>query len=215
MARLVRRARFDAGVKKTVLLILLGLIALPSPPAAAQSFFSRPAFTTKPLRTCESRGNTVLANRVARVYTIGLGAPEVHACVLGHRARRHMSIAAVRKSDVPRFQLAGRYVGWAFGTLRDGDLIEVQNAGDARDRHVYRGVAFALRSDGAVGLIRWLPGPTTDTVTPQVLVADRRHEVVLDQGDIDVRSLVLRGSRLYWMNAGQPKTGTFAALSRR
>ncbi|HEV3000784.1 MAG TPA: hypothetical protein VGW75_08620 [Solirubrobacteraceae bacterium] len=178
------------------------------------------AFASAPRRSeCWTRGTTVVATREARIYTAFDGGELWAWGCLRRRGARAVPLDAVsRTNGASDFRLAGTfagYVGRGGGCARGectGDEVEVVDLRQ-RPRRIPGGVettarswlgrAFVLTPRAEVVLVRDDPAGAAVVVAHAVT---GRVERTLDTGAIDPGSLALSGSRVYWMNAGEPRT---------
>jgi hypothetical protein len=173
---------------------------------------------TKP--TCDTRpGTTLAANDQARVYRVG---SRKHFTAYGchYRARRVVRLGGQVESAPPHeasgfdFVLSGRFVAVDSVACDPAGCeggVDVTDTKTGRTRHgapVDGGTGgnaqrMVLKTNGSVAWTRPFNGEL------QVVKLDADGEAVIDRGDsIDVESLALAGSTLYWTNAGVPHSAT-------
>lgn len=162
--------------------------------------------------SCGKRGDTVLANLYARVYTLPRGDIEVHACRFGTRSIGQHAFLGFRSAELgsSRFRLEGYYVGYLVrgtGCSRsgcEGDFVELTDTRRPRQpgsrRRKLPGTEFALRSDGVFATVT---GPE-DGSPPVVSVWDRDGAREVGRGRIAPDSLALSRNAVYWTADGLP-----------
>jgi hypothetical protein len=190
---------------------------------AVLSFMAVPALTParhRPPACRPTASHTVLANRLARVYTIHSRFPGVgtvyYGCVYSTRRR------TVLPADFPKaMRLAGTTVADAEAT---GSSIEIFVTDLRRGRQIHDDEiagtpyydqpvlkALVLKANGAVAWI--VDGVDRSGTTPNGEVGrhDRRGKRTLDSApDGQLRTLRLTGSTLSWTHGGVPQTTQLA-----
>lgn len=178
-------------------------------------------------RTCAVKGSdTVASNRFARVFTVE-GRGDVSARLYGclHSANRRVALdfAAddlVTSQSFSAPVLNGRFVAWQHD---DTDISCKADCPPGYDPTTERLTIVDLRSkrrrtiDAAVvggaiavsrtGSLAWVGQGDGALVVYAARSGGRTYEP-LDAGDIDARSLRLRGTVLSWRNAGVAKSAT-------
>ena len=86
--------------------------------------------------------------------------------------------------------------------VTSGRLVRTSNSGPITELALMRSGSFVYTRVA-------LNDPTTqaDNVN-EVRKVDEQGEVVLDAGDVDLNSLAQTWSRVYWLNADQPRTAS-------
>ncbi len=156
---------------------------------------------------CWKRGVTVLANQDARVYTaVDVNEEEVWGC-FRRRGSRAMNLGSFGPTNgITDVQLAGRFAGFVIhgagcsrGTCM-GDQVALADLRKGTQRW-FPGRAFVLTNRGSLALLRDEPDGRI-----AVIAIDRGGTRTLDAGAIDPGSLARGGRRVYWLNAGEPRT---------
>lgn len=188
--------------------LAVGVTALP--PAEGRS--------TK--RACDvRRGTTLAANEQVRLYRVG-SQDQFRAYGCFYRTRRTISLGGQVASEPPHeasafdFVLSGRFVAV--------DETECEPAGcsgsiaitDLKSGRVRRSASVEGGAGGNAQRMVVKPNGSVAWTRPfngelEVVKLDAGGETVVDRGDgVDVESLALAGSILYWTNGGVPRSTT-------
>ena len=199
----------------TLTLVVVGAIAASPQVAAAET-----------RRACEPRGSeVVLENTEARIYFVHKGtAYRAYACSNRRRNPRHHLLARWRGCECtapedfePQVWLAGEVVAWnqvycdPNGESCTGYTTSMRVTSGRPLRTADTGpiMELALKPNGSFAYLRFV---RNDLSTPaddvfEVHKTDEQGAALLDAGrGIDMGSLAQAGSRLYWLNDGQPRT---------
>jgi hypothetical protein len=182
----------------------------------------------EPRRSCEPRGSeVVLENSQALIYfTHKRTAYKAYACSNFRHNKGHQLLASWTGCECtdpedaePQVWLAGEMVAWnewdcdyEGGTGCTGRTTSMRVTSGRVMRTSSSGpiIDLALMRNGSFAYLRVAlndPANRADDVR-EVRKVDQEGEVVLDSGDIDFYSLAQNWSRVYWLNAGQPRTAT-------
>jgi hypothetical protein len=199
-----RRSRVAVG---------LGIVAVAAPLTA----WLAPAQGDSAKRGCDARrGATLAANEQVRVYRVG-GRRQFAAYGCFQRTGKVVYLGGQVVGEPPHespafdFLLSGRFVAvdnvvCEPDACRGPMTVHDLRTGAVRNSRRVDGAggvsqSWVLKRNGAIAWTRVLDG------TFEVVKLDRDGEAVIDQGDdVDVQSLALAGSTLYWTKAGVPRT---------
>lgn len=190
------------------------------------------AVAASPSVDCRTRGTTVAANQLARIYSLDRGDIELFACrytakKLGQHA--FVGFTGLPNNGISPLRLAGYFVAYRVngsGCSRSacvGPYVELLDTRHPTQPNSKRrrlpGFAFALRSDGVFAALY----PSLPT-TPQfpafpgapavVRVWDREGPRQLAQGDLLRDSVALSGTSVYWTESGSARSALVAGPVR-
>ncbi len=164
---------------------------------------------------CLTSGTTIDASNQVRLFQVGEdGDHELYACRLRGRRVRPLGYFVEARQGPDQATLAGRLVAFDYLTCSRDQLVScsgtvsVFDVGKRRERLARtvpgRVKSLVLTPSGVVAWIRTAP----DSTAVSVLLKDGEH-ILATGNDIDPSSLARAGSRLYWLQAGTPRSVTF------
>ncbi|HEX8068068.1 MAG TPA: hypothetical protein VF520_16240 [Thermoleophilaceae bacterium] len=180
--------------------------------------------------TCSpSKSTTVAQSEAVRVYTRtatvdGQRTKVFYACAFNTRRPFRLPVNELGVDGYGPFALAGRYVAFGYhpscGACADeANVVYVMDAVARTARHHVivddddDGVKSAFTDLEATrqGSAAWIARDTGSAATVQVQKVEGSSDtpVALDSGaDVELRSLALSGTTLYWTRGGVPKSAT-------
>jgi hypothetical protein len=201
-------------MRKALVTMLAVVGALASPQGA----------TAEKRRTCERPGSEVVLESAEAVvyFTHKRTAYRAYACSNFRRNKGHRLLASwtgcectAPEDAEPQVWLTGEMVAWNEWDCDDtggctGRTTSMRVTSGRVMRTSYSGpiIDLALMRNGSFAYVRVAlndPRTQADDVR-EVRKVDEEGETVLDAGDIDLYSLAQTWSRVYWLNAGQPRT---------
>lgn len=200
------------GRSRTVLWVsaVIGTIALPC--SAADG---------RPGHNCATRGRTVLATRVARVFEAHYDISddfETYACLYRGGGAKRLEYTSYGDSSTHyggRYQLAGRYAALVEVDCEAGGCVYRPKTFDLRLRRIVRYYENPETSIAAVFSMRLAKNGSIAVLKRNfglgycVCVVEADGTRTLDSGpDIDPSSLALAGDRVYWMRGSVPQSAT-------
>ncbi len=164
---------------------------------------------------CLTSGTTLDASSQVRLFRIGDdGDHRLYACLIQSRRVRALGDFVEARDGPDRATLAGRLVATDNLTCDRVQLVSCSgtvSVFDVRKRRERfartvpgRVKSLVLTSTGVVAWIRTAPNSTAVSV-----LLDDGERVLATGNDIDASSLARAGSRLYWLQAGVPRSVTF------
>ena len=175
---------------------------------------------------CATSGQTLTANRFARVFEVDGHTRDTYVCVRKGRRVRKVASTAIDDLDVrepygaSEFRLAGQFL--AYGTYHCGRehgscdaSVHVRNLRTWRHATFVRLpsghplVELVLNGDGKVAWSERIADRPEPPIQYHgaIVTADRSGRRVVDEHpDVDPTSLALTGDRLYWLRGGAAQT---------
>jgi hypothetical protein len=167
---------------------------------------------------CFRSGRTVTANSSTRIFYRGDAVShDLYSCWISRRKVRKIGDTFGDSADtygIDKVSLAGRFVAFRRYSLdRDGDISTTAEVRDVRsgrtvaedaDSHYGRAITDLVTTDRGRAVFIEIDQAATRLVT----LDGNRRNVVDEASGVERGSLAVRGSRIFWMRTGEPRTAT-------